>query len=116
MGGGIGPLGSRGFLAAATAVEERPKTRHTTEERARRFRLYSEYIPKQEAAKRRPGAGCFGGALGMTFEHDFLISYAHLDDESLVEGEPGWIAHLHRLLEIRVGQLLGEKTKIWRDP
>jgi Domain of unknown function (DUF4062) len=52
----------------------------------------------------------------MKFEHDFLISYAHLDDESLVEGEPGWIAHLHRLLEIRVGQLLGEKPKIWRDP
>jgi hypothetical protein len=50
------------------------------------------------------------------FEHDFLISYAHLDDESLVEGEPGWVARLHRLLEIRVGQLLGEKPKIWRDP
>lgn len=52
----------------------------------------------------------------MTFEHDFLISYAHLDDQSLVEGEPGWIARLHRLLEIRVGQLLGEKPKVWRDP
>ncbi len=50
------------------------------------------------------------------FEHDFLISYAHLDDQALVEGEPGWIARLHRLLEIRVGQLLGERPKIWRDP
>jgi hypothetical protein len=50
------------------------------------------------------------------FEHDFFISYAHLDDESLVEGEPGWVARLHRLLEIRVGQLVGEKPKIWRDP
>ena len=50
------------------------------------------------------------------FEHDFFISYAHLDDESLVEGEPGWVARLHRLLEIRVGQLLGEKPRIWRDP
>ena len=50
------------------------------------------------------------------YEHDFLISYAHLDDQALVEGEPGWIARLHRLLEIRVGQLLGERPKIWRDP
>ena len=25
------------------------------------------------------------------FEHDFFISYAHLDDESLIEGEPGWV-------------------------
>jgi hypothetical protein len=52
----------------------------------------------------------------VAFEHDFFISYAHLDDESLVEGEPGWVARLHRLLEIRVGQLVGEKPKIWRDP
>src|SRR5579872_340427 len=52
----------------------------------------------------------------MDFEQDFLISYAHLDDQPLIEGEPGWISRLHRLLEIRVGQLLGEKPKIWRDP
>jgi len=52
----------------------------------------------------------------MEFEQDFLISYAHLDDQALVEGEPGWVSRLHRLLEIRVGQLLGEKPKIWRDP
>lgn len=50
------------------------------------------------------------------FEHDFFISYAHLDDQSLIEGEPGWVARLHRLLEIRVGQLLGETPRIWRDP
>jgi TIR domain-containing protein len=50
------------------------------------------------------------------FEHDFFISYAHLDDQPLVEGEPGWVSHLHRLLEIRVGQFLGAKPKIWRAP
>lgn len=49
------------------------------------------------------------------FEHDFFISYAHLDDEALVAGEQGWISELHRLLEIRVGQMRGEKPKIWRD-
>ena len=52
----------------------------------------------------------------MAYEHDFFISYAHLDDESLIAGEQGWVSELHRLLEIRVGQVRGEKPKIWRDP
>jgi hypothetical protein len=52
----------------------------------------------------------------MKFEHDFLISYAHIDDQALIAGENGWVSRLHRLLEIRVGQLLGETPKIWRDP
>jgi len=52
----------------------------------------------------------------MAFEHDFLISYAHIDDQALVAGESGWVSELHRLLEIRVGQLMGQTPKIWRDP
>jgi len=52
----------------------------------------------------------------MPFEHDFLISYAHIDNEALIAGDQGWISELHRLLEIRVGQVRGEKPKIWRDP
>jgi len=51
----------------------------------------------------------------MSFEHDFLISYAHIDNEPLIAGEPGWISELHRLLEIRVAQVRGQKPKIWRD-
>ena len=51
----------------------------------------------------------------MPFEHDFLISYAHIDDQALVAGESGWVSQLHRLLEIRVGQLMGHTPKIWRD-
>jgi hypothetical protein len=51
----------------------------------------------------------------MAFEHDFLISYAHIDNEPLIAGEQGWISELHRLLEIRVGQVRGQKPKIWRD-
>jgi hypothetical protein len=54
--------------------------------------------------------------MSSAFEHDFLISYAHIDDQALVDGEPGWVSQLHRLLEIRVGQLLGQTPKIWRDP
>lgn len=52
----------------------------------------------------------------MQFDSDLLISYAHLDDEALSEGQSGWIANLHRLLRIRIGQLLGREPNIWRDP
>jgi len=52
----------------------------------------------------------------MNFQGDAFISYAHMDDVELVEGRKGWVANLHRALEIRVGQLLGKPTQIWRDP
>ena len=52
----------------------------------------------------------------MTFEGDAFISYAHLDNAELVPGTDGWVANLHRALEIRLAQLLGEKSRIWRDP
>jgi hypothetical protein len=50
------------------------------------------------------------------YEHDCLISYAHIDDQALVDGEKGWVSTLHRLLEIRVAQLRGQVARIWRDP
>lgn len=50
------------------------------------------------------------------FEGDAFISYAHLDNIGLVEGHKGWVANLHRALEVRVGQLLGKSAHIWRDP
>jgi Domain of unknown function (DUF4062)/MTH538 TIR-like domain (DUF1863) len=50
------------------------------------------------------------------FDGDAFISYAHLDNQELVEGRKGWVANLHRALEIRVGQLLGKAPHIWRDP
>ncbi|HXU29121.1 MAG TPA: hypothetical protein VN851_00970 [Thermoanaerobaculia bacterium] len=52
----------------------------------------------------------------MKFENDLLISYAHIDDQPLLEGQAGWVSTLHRILEIRVAQLLGETPRIWRDP
>lgn len=52
----------------------------------------------------------------MHFDGDAFISYAHLDNQELVEGRKGWVANLHRALEIRVGQLLGKAPQIWRDP
>lgn len=51
-----------------------------------------------------------------TFEKDIFISYAHIDDEALREGDKGWVATFHRSLEVRLAQLMGEKPKIWRDP
>lgn len=51
-----------------------------------------------------------------TFDQDLLISYAHIDNSALKQGEEGWISEFHRALQIRLSQLLGEKAKIWRDP
>ena len=52
----------------------------------------------------------------MEFDGDVFVSYAHIDDQALVEGQKGWIASLHRALEIRLAQLLGKEPRIWRDP
>jgi hypothetical protein len=52
----------------------------------------------------------------MRFDGDAFISYAHLDNVELVEGRKGWVANLHRALEVRVAQLLGKSPQIWRDP
>jgi len=52
----------------------------------------------------------------MSFENDVFISYAHIDDMALMEGQKGWISSFHRALDIRLGQLLGRPPSIWRDP
>jgi len=52
----------------------------------------------------------------MRFAKDIFISYAHIDDESLVELQKGWITEFHRALDIRLAQLLGRRPVIWRDP
>ncbi len=52
----------------------------------------------------------------MSFENDIFISYAHIDDQPLVEGQKGWISSFHRALEIRLAQLMGRAPSLWRDP
>jgi hypothetical protein len=52
----------------------------------------------------------------MQFDRDIFISYAHIDDESLIADKKGWVTEFHRALEIRLAQLLGAKPVIWRDP
>jgi hypothetical protein len=51
----------------------------------------------------------------MEFRRDIFISYAHIDNVALKEGEIGWVTDFHRALEIRLAQLLGARPRIWRD-
>ncbi len=52
----------------------------------------------------------------MSFDCDAFISYTHIDNIGLIDGSKGWITSLHRALEIRIAQMLGEEPQIWRDP
>ena len=51
----------------------------------------------------------------MQFQKDIFISYAHIDDESLIASQKGWITEFHRALDIRLAQLLGRRPVILRD-
>ncbi|MGK7907821.1 MAG: TIR domain-containing protein [Synechococcus sp.] len=51
----------------------------------------------------------------MAFEQDVFISYAHIDNQPLLEDSKGWVTRFHHILETRLAQLLGAKAKIWRD-
>jgi hypothetical protein len=54
-------------------------------------------------------------SLNANFEHDIFISYAHIDNQPLDEGLKGWVETFHERLRVRLAQLLGEDTRIWRD-
>lgn len=49
------------------------------------------------------------------FETDIFISYAHIDNKPLIEGQKGWVERFHYSLKVRLEQLLGEEVTIWRD-
>ncbi len=50
------------------------------------------------------------------FDSDVFLSYAHIDDQALTEGQKGWISTFHHALEVRLAQLLGKPPRIFRDP
>lgn len=50
------------------------------------------------------------------FEDDAFISYGHIDNERLEDEESGWVDNLHKRLEFRLGELLGYRPRVWRDP
>lgn len=52
----------------------------------------------------------------MVFDNDIFISYAHLDNQPLMRDAEGWVSQFHRALEVRIDQLLGRKSTVWRDP
>ena len=51
----------------------------------------------------------------MTFEQNLFISYAHIDDQPLNQGEKGWITRFHETLKAILSMRLGGEAKIWRD-
>jgi hypothetical protein len=48
------------------------------------------------------------------FKYDVYISYAHADNVAL-GGDSGWVDVLHRHLEARLSQLIGEAPRIFRN-
>ncbi|MEO1507364.1 MAG: toll/interleukin-1 receptor domain-containing protein, partial [Cyanobacteria bacterium J06633_23] len=51
----------------------------------------------------------------MDFDKDLFISYAHIDNQSLIPDQEGWISTFHKALAIRLSQIRGTPPKIWRD-
>jgi hypothetical protein len=51
-----------------------------------------------------------------SFEDDAFISYGHIDNTHLEDEERGWVDNLHERLEYRLGELLGYRPRVWRDP
>lgn len=52
----------------------------------------------------------------MDFDKDLFISYAHIDNQSLIPDQEGWISTFHKALTIRLSQIRGAAPRIWRDP
>lgn len=49
------------------------------------------------------------------FDQHAFISYAHIDNEPMEAGEPGWVSRFHAGLQVKLSQRLGERARIWRD-
>jgi hypothetical protein len=50
------------------------------------------------------------------FSYDAYISFSHLDNVEIIEGQIGWVAKLHRALEIRLSQILGRQSRVYMNP
>src|SRR6266700_3822527 len=51
----------------------------------------------------------------MNFEHNLFISYTHIDNQPLTDGEKGWITRFHLTLKALLSMRLGRDATIWRD-
>jgi hypothetical protein len=50
------------------------------------------------------------------YETDIFISYAHIDNDPLIEGKHGWVDFFEELLRKRIRVRLGGDVVIFRDP
>ncbi len=50
------------------------------------------------------------------YEHDIFISYAHIDNDPLIKGVPGWVDFFEDLLRKTLRVKLGAEIAIFRDP
>jgi hypothetical protein len=50
-----------------------------------------------------------------SFEFDVFISYAHDDDNKLVDEDVGWVSQFHKNFVTLLNEQLGRQPKIWRD-
>jgi len=71
---------------------------------------------EEPGASSRPRPEAKAATAEAGFKHDLYISYAHLDNEAQLAGQEGWVSAFHRSLEVRVGQLLGKRPSIFRNP
>jgi hypothetical protein len=51
----------------------------------------------------------------MTYQNDVFISFTHIDDLAVNDGEKGWITRFHQALKSMLMMRLGADVKIWRD-
>jgi TIR domain len=49
------------------------------------------------------------------FENDVFISYAHIDNQPLGDGEKGWVTRFHAILKPMLFGRMGRQVKFWRD-
>ena len=50
------------------------------------------------------------------FDHDVIVSYAHIDNTPDTEGAPGWVDKFCDLLSVRLLKRFGKRIDVWRDP
>src|SRR6266581_4714751 len=51
----------------------------------------------------------------MNFEQNLFISYTHIDNQPLTDGEKGWITRFHLTLKALLSMRLGRDATIWRN-
>lgn len=51
----------------------------------------------------------------MNYQNDVFISFTHIDDLAVNDGEKGWITRFHQALKSVLMMQLGAEVKIWRD-